>query len=361
MHRYRTIQTLSKDNNKILITGGLGYLGSHTTVMLQQAGYEVVSVDNHSNSQPDVADRIARITGVKPRNYELDVCDRAALVEFFELEGPFSGVIHMAAHKSVAESVADPLKYYDNNVRSLLQVLHCCDLFGVKNVVFSSTCTVYGEPDTLPVTEQTALNPLSPYGRTKIIGEQILQDFVKKHQMQALVLRFFNPVGAHPSGLIGEFPNGVPSNLLPFMAQTAAGQHPFLRIWGDDYPTADGSCIRDFIHVCDLAQVHLKALEWLFAQATPQGYEVINVGTGKGISVKEMVSAFEQENQVKLVKKVLDRRAGDIVVMYADATKAKSMLNWEPAYGIRDMVRTAWHWQQELSKVNQPFINDSQC
>lgn len=329
--------------------------------MLQQAGYEVVSVDNHSNSQPDVADRIARITGIKPRNYELDVCDRESLVALFEKEGSFAGVIHMAAHKSVVESVEQPLRYYDNNLRSLLQVLYCCDLFGVKNVVFSSTCTVYGEPDTLPVTEQTALNPLSPYGRTKIIGEQILQDFVKTHQMQALVLRFFNPVGAHPSGLIGEFPNGVPSNLLPFMAQTAAGHHPFLRIWGDDYPTADGSCIRDFIHVCDLAQVHLKALEWLFAQANLQGYEVINVGTGKGISVKEMVQAFEEENKVQLAKKVLNRRAGDIVVMYADASKAKSMLNWEPAYGIRDMVRTAWQWQQQLSRANPIVTTDLPC
>jgi UDP-glucose 4-epimerase len=214
--------------------------------------------------------------------------------------------------------------------------------------VFSSTCTVYGEPAVLPVTENTPVNPLSPYGQTKLLCEQMLQDFVRTHPMQALALRFFNPVGAHPSGEIGELPNGVPSNLLPFMAQTAAGLHPYLRIWGDDYPTPDGSCIRDYIHVCDLAEVHLKALEWLFEQNSEQGFEVLNVGTGQGISVKQMVTAFEQTLQITLPKRVLNRRAGDIVTMYADSQKAAAMLQWAPRFTLAQMVQTTWLWQQNL-------------
>jgi UDP-glucose 4-epimerase len=350
---------LLKSTKKILITGGLGYLGSHTTVVLQQAGYEVVSADNHSNSQADVAHRIARITGIQPRNYEIDVCDRQALTDLFEAEGPFAGVIHMAAHKSVGESVAEPLKYYHNNLLSLLQVLHCCEQFGVAHLVFSSTCTVYGEPAVLPVTENTPVNPLSPYGQTKLLCEQMLQDFVRTHPMQALSLRFFNPVGAHPSGEIGELPNGVPSNLLPFMAQTAAGLHPYLRIWGDDYPTPDGSCIRDYIHVCDLAEVHLKALEWLFEQNSKQGFEVLNVGTGQGISVKQMVTAFEQTLHVTLPKRVLHRRAGDIVTMYADSQKAAAMLQWVPRFTLAQMVQTTWLWQQnmELASLDTKMHN----
>lgn len=347
------MRILLKTSKKILITGGLGYLGSHTIVVLQQAGYEVVSADNLSNSQPDVADRIANITGIKPKNYVIDVCERAPLQKLFAEEGPFDGVIHMAAHKSVGESVAEPLKYYNNNLVSLLQVLHCCERFGVGNLVFSSTCTVYGEPAVLPVSENTPVNPLSPYGKTKLMGEQIIQDFVRSHSMQALCLRFFNPVGAHPSGEIGEFPNGVPSNLLPFMAQTAAGMHPYLRIWGDDYPTPDGTCIRDFIHVCDLAEVHLKAIEWLFTQEKNQGFDAINVGTGQGISVKEMVAAFERVNQVKLPKRVLNRRPGDIVTMYADCNKAHKLLQWQPRHNIDSMVKTTWFWQLNSQAITQ--------
>lgn len=323
----------------------MGYLGSHAIVALQQAGYTVVSADNHSNSQPDVADRIARITGIKPRNYVIDVCDRQSLEQLFLEEGPFAGVIHMAAYKSVAESVEQPLKYYANNLMSLLQLLHCCNKFDVHYLVFSSTCTVYGEPEQLPVNESHPINPMSPYGKTKAIGEQIIRDFVGTHRLQAMTLRFFNPVGAHPSAEIGEFPRGVPSNLLPYMAQTAAGQHPFLRIWGDDYPTPDGTCVRDYIHVCDLAEVHLKALEHLMARKNKLGYEVINIGTGEGISVKEMHAAFEVVNGIQVPYKVLEHRPGDIVSMYADNRKAHELLHWHPRFTLHDMVRTAWQWQ----------------
>jgi UDP-glucose 4-epimerase len=343
---------------KVLITGGLGYLGSHTIVALHQAGYEVVSADNHSNSQPDVAERIAKITGIKPKNYVIDVCERAPLQQLFAEEGPFDGVIHMAAFKSVAESVENPHKYYHNNLVSLLQVLHCCQQFGVQHLVFSSTCTVYGEPKVLPVTEDTPLNPLSPYGKTKAIGEEIIRDFVGANAMQAIALRFFNPVGAHPSAEIGEFPQGIPSNLLPHMAQTAAGMHPYLRIWGADYPTADGTCIRDFIHVCDLAEVHVKALDYLLERAPSQALEVMNIGTGKGVSVKQMHAAFEKVNKVEVPYKVFEHRAGDIISMYADNTKAHQLLDWTPRYGLNDMVETAWQWQQALANWEPNYSNE---
>lgn len=340
--------SINPTSNKILITGGMGYLGSHTIVALQEAGYGVVSADNHSNSQPDVADRIAKITGIKPRNYVIDVSERQALEQLFLEEGPFAGVIHMAAYKSVAESVEQPLKYYHNNLLSLLQVLHCCDKFGVRQLVFSSTCTVYGQPLTLPVTEETAINPLSPYGKTKAIGEQIIRDFVSNHQLQAIALRFFNPVGAHPSAEIGEFPRGVPSNLLPYTAQVAAGMHDHLRIWGDDYPTPDGTCIRDFIHVCDLADVHVKALQHLMDLRQKQSFEIFNIGTGQGISVRQMHAAFEEVNELKVPAKVYPRRPGDIMVMYADTLKAQQVLDWHSSHDINSMVSTAWTWQRKL-------------
>lgn len=326
----------------------MGYLGSHTIVALQEAGYTVVSADNLSNSQPDVADRIARITGIKPRNYVIDVCDRAALEQLFHEEGPFAGVIHMAAYKSVAESVENPLKYYHNNLLSLLQVLHCCDKFGVHQLVFSSTCTVYGQPLSLPVTEETPLNPLSPYGKTKAIGEQIIRDFVSNHELHAIALRFFNPVGAHSSGEIGEFPQGIPTNLLPYTAQVAAGLHSHLRIWGDDYPTPDGTCIRDFVHVCDLAEVHVKALQHLIEMKQEHSFEVFNIGTGQGISVRQMHAAFEGVNGLSIPAKVYERRPGDIMSMYADASKAGQVLGWKSSHDLASMVSTAWKWQQQL-------------
>lgn len=335
-------------NKKILITGGMGYLGSHTIVALQEAGYEVVSADNHSNSQPDVADRIALITGIKPRNHVIDICDREALEQVFKAEGSFAGIIHMAAYKSVAESVEDPLKYYHNNLVSLLQVLHCCEKFKVKQLVFSSTCTVYGEPQFLPVTEEHPINPHSPYGKTKAIGEHIIQDFVASHQLQAIALRFFNPVGAHPSAHIGEFPRGVPSNLLPYMAQTAAGIHPYLRIWGNDYPTSDGTCIRDYIHVCDLARVHVLALSHLIELRQISSYEVFNIGTGEGVSVLEMHQAFENLVGRKVPFQVLERRSGDIQSMYASTSKANQVLGWKAEFDLNAMVRTAWGWENQL-------------
>lgn len=339
---------MSGFSKKILITGGFGYLGSHTIVALQLAGYEVVSADNHSNSRADVAQRISKITGIEPRNYVVDVCDQKALEVVFKLEGSFAGIIHMAAFKAVGESVRNPVKYYRNNLQSLISVLRCCEIFDVHQLVFSSTCTVYGEPRVLPVTETAPIDSPSPYGRTKQIGEQIIQDFVNTHALQAIALRFFNPVGAHPSAEIGEFPKGVPSNLLPFMAQTAAGMHPALNIWGNDYLTHDGTCIRDYIHVCDLAKVHVLALEHLIELKQESSYEVFNIGTGKGISVLEMLEAFERVNNVQIPFQILDRRPGDIVSMYADNQKAVSILGWTAEYTLDDMVRSAWNWQKKL-------------
>lgn len=341
-------------SKKILITGGLGYLGSHTIVALQQAGYQVVSADNYSNSKPDVAIRISRITGVEPRNYAIDVCELSALEEVFQAEGSFDGIIHMAAFKAVGESVIDPVKYYRNNLQSLLTVLKCCEKFNVNQLVFSSTCTVYGEPKHLPVTETAAITSPSPYGRTKEIGEQIIKDFVSTHALQAIALRFFNPVGAHPSAEIGELPKGVPSNLLPFMAQTAAGIHEKLRIWGDDYNTHDGTCIRDYIHVCDLARVHALALEHLMDLKQKSSYEVFNIGTGRGVSVLEMLEAFERVNQVKVPYQVLDRRLGDIESMFADSSKAADVLGWKAEFTLDDMVQSAWNWQKKLGKAKEP-------
>lgn len=337
---------------KILITGGLGYLGSHTIVALQEAGYTVVSADNHSNSHPDVADRIANITQVKPRNYVIDICDQVAIETLFEQEGPFAGVIHMAAFKAVAESVQHPLKYYNNNLLGLIRVLQCCSKFEVKQLVFSSTCTVYGEPQYLPVDEVHPINPLSPYGKTKAIGEQMIQDFVAAHPLQAISLRFFNPVGAHSSAEIGEFPRGIPSNLLPHMAQTAAGKHPYLRVWGNDYPTHDGTCIRDYIHVCDLARVHVLALSHLIDLKQKRSYEVFNIGTGQGVSVLEMHAAFERQIEKGVPYKIMERRIGDIESMFASNEKAKRDLNWRPEFSLQDMVSSAWEWQQKLLALN---------
>lgn len=336
----------------------MGYLGSHTIVALQQAGYEVVSADNHSNSQPDVADRIAAITGIKPRNYDIDVCDRHSLEQLFLEEGPIAGIIHMAAFKSVAESVEKPLKYYANNLLGLIQVLQCAQKFGVNHLVFSSTCTIYGEPVQLPVDENHPINPVSPYGKSKAIGEQIIRDYVERNELKAMALRFFNPVGAHPSARLGELPRGVPSNLLPYLAQTAAGMHPYLRIWGNKYPTPDGTCIRDFIHVCDLAEVHLRALEFMMQpESAFSGFEAINIGTGLGISVLDMHQAFEKVNDVQVPYQVMDNRPGDIVSMYACSERAATLLGWRPRFGLSDMVATAWKWQQHLAETEFKIQN----
>lgn len=341
---------------KILVTGGMGYLGSHTIVALQQAGYDAISADNHSNSQPDVADRIASITGIKPTNYVIDVCERQSLEQLFLEEGPISGIIHMAAFKSVAESVQMPLKYYANNLVGLLQVLHCAQKFDVNYLVFSSTCTIYGEPETLPVDEAHPINPLSPYGKSKAIGEQLLREFVERSNLKAMSLRFFNPVGAHPSAELGEYPRGVPSNLLPYLAQTAAGIHPYLRIWGNSYPTPDGTCIRDFIHVCDLAEVHLKALEFMMTEGSRfEGYDAVNIGTGIGVSVLEMLETFQSVNQIEVPFQICENRPGDIVSMYASSEKAYNLFGWKPRFTLHDMVSTAWQWQNAILNSKQRF------
>jgi UDP-glucose 4-epimerase len=331
---------------KILVTGGLGYIGSHTVVELQNEGCEVVVIDNLNNSSERVKNRIEGITG---KSFELligDVNDTTALETLFE-KHKFDGVIHFAAFKAVGESVENPIKYYQNNVSGLISILCAMDKFKVSNLIFSSSCTVYGVATDLPVTENTVIQKAaSPYGTTKILGEDIIQDFAKHKEFKSILLRYFNPVGAHPSAQIGELPLGVPSNLIPYVTQTAAGIREQLTVHGDDYNTADGTCIRDYIHVVDLAKAHVKA----FAYCTEmnQRVNVFNVGTGKGNTVLEVIDAFERVNGVKLNYKIGPRRGGDIEQIYADTTKVNDLLGWSAQYDIEDMMQHAWAWQLGL-------------
>ena len=342
-------------SKKILVTGGLGYIGSHTVVQLQQQGYEVIVIDDLSNSRIEVADWILSITGVKPTVYLADCSDFSACNRVFS-DHKFDGVIHFAACKAVNESVQDPLKYYNNNLKSLLNILTCCDIFEVSSVVFSSSCTVYGEPDSSPVTEMTCRKPaISPYGYTKQVCEDIMIDCIsktKKYGLKGVILRYFNPIGAHPSGLIGELPNGVPQNLVPYITQTAAGIRKELSIFGNDYPTHDGTCIRDFIDVNDLAKAHIKSLEYL--EDKPKGFiDTFNLGTGRGVSVLELVNEFIDVTGVKLPYKFVDRRPGDIIAIYANADKANSILGWKAEIPLRDTLLNAWNWQITLKYLIQ--------
>lgn len=332
--------------SSILVTGGLGYIGSHTVVELQQLGYDVVVVDNLSNTHLDVLHRIEKITSKSFKYYNIDVCDTDALNEVFEKED-ISGIIHFAAYKAVGESVEKPIKYYHNNITGLISVLDCMKKHDIQNIVFSSSCTVYGDTKDSPITETSpVVEAISPYGTTKIIGEQILFDFAKVTTTKVVSLRYFNPVGAHPSALIGELPLGVPNNLVPYITQTAAGIREKLTIFGSDYNTPDGTNIRDFIHVVDLAKAHVKAIQ--FAETNEFSVEVINLGTGKGHSVLEIVHAFEEANQLKLNYALGPRRAGDVEQIWADTTKAKEVLGWETELTVDDMMRTAWEWEKTL-------------
>jgi UDP-glucose 4-epimerase len=336
---------------KILVSGGAGYIGSHTVVALYEAGYEAVIVDNFSNSSKSVLKGLAEIIGTSPTFYEIDCNNRQAMQQVFEQEKNIEGVIHFAAFKAVGESVSEPLKYYQNNLGSLLVLLELMEKNGVKNLVFSSSCTVYGQPDKLPVTEATPTQPASsPYGRTKQMCEDILSDLEKsKSPVRSIALRYFNPIGAHESALIGELPNGVPNNLIPFVTQTAAGIRKELTVFGDNYNTPDGTCVRDYIHVVDLADAHIKAFEFLDKIKEDSFYDTINVGTGQGNTVLEVINAFEKVSGKKLNYRIGERRPGDVEKVWANVDKANKELNWQAKYDIERSLADAWRWQQKLS------------
>lgn len=342
-------------SKKILVTGGTGFIGSHTTVELQNAGYEVVIVDNLSNSKADVVDGIEKITGIRPAFEEVDCCDLPALEGVFKKYPGIQGIIHFAASKAVGESVEKPLMYYENNIVSLINLLKLMPEYGVKGIIFSSSCTVYGQPDpeNLPVTEEAPIKKAeSPYGNTKQINEEIVQDFVHSGApISAILLRYFNPIGSHPSGIIGEMPNGVPANLIPYLTQTAIGIRPCLKVFGDDYDTPDGSCIRDYIYVVDLAKAHVIAMQRILEDKQKEKVEVFNVGTGRGLSVLELIHAFEAATGVKLNYQITGRRAGDIVKVWADPTFANNELGWKADTPIEDILRSAWKWQVHLRET----------
>jgi UDP-glucose 4-epimerase len=335
---------------KILVTGGTGYIGSHTTVELIEKGYNVVIIDNLYNSEAAVADRIKQITGVKPELEVFDLCDKEKLFTFFEKHKDISAVIHFAAYKAVGESVNKPLDYYRNNLLSLVNILEAMKKSGTANLVFSSSCTVYGQPEKLPVTENAPLQPAtSPYGNTKQIGESIIRDttFSDKN-IKAISLRYFNPIGAHPSALIGELPRGVPENLVPYITQTAFGLRNELKVFGNDYDTPDGSCVRDYLHVVDLAKAHVVAVKRLLEGKNKSGYEVFNLGTGDGVSVLEAIKSFERVSGVKLNYTITGRRAGDIEKIWADPSFANSELGWKTISTLDESMKTAWDWEKHI-------------
>ena len=340
----------------ILVTGGTGFIGSHTVVELQQAGYNVVIVDNLSNSRADVVDGIESITGVRPAFEQVDCQDLAALANVFNKYSDISGVIHFAASKAVGESVQKPLTYYRNNITSLINILELMQRHEVKGIIFSSSCTVYGQPSAehLPVTEDAPIQKaLSPYGNTKQINEEIIQDFIHSGaSVKAVILRYFNPIGAHPSALIGELPIGVPMNLIPFVTQTAVGIRKQLKIFGNDYGTPDGTCIRDYIYVCDLAKAHVKAMERVLGNENTDAVEVFNIGTGRGVSTLEVVEGFERATGVKVNWEYAPRREGDIEKVWADPAKANTVLGWKAETSLDDTLRSAWKWQLRLKEMN---------
>jgi len=340
-------------NSKILVTGGTGYIGSHTVVELQAAGYEVIVVDDLSNSNIDVLDNIEQISGKKPAFEQFSLADAAKTDDFFNRHRDIAAIIHFAASKAVGESVQLPLHYYRNNLVSLLNILDCQVKYRISNIVFSSSCTVYGQPDKLPVTETTPRKDAeSPYGNTKRVNEDILQDAVRAYpQLKGIALRYFNPIGAHPSALIGELPLGIPQNLVPFITQTAAGLRNELLVFGDDYDTPDGSAIRDYINVVDLAKAHLVAIERLLQNRNKTGYEVFNLGTGNGYSVLEIVKGFEKVTGLKLNYRIVERRAGDIEKIWADTTFANQELGWKAEKGLEETLLSAWNWEKRVRGI----------
>lgn len=335
---------------KILVTGGLGFIGSHTVVELQNKGFDVVIIDNLSNSSINVLEGITAITKKEPEFEKLDLREKSKVQAFFKKHADIEGIIHFAASKAIGESVGNPLLYYENNINTLIYILQ--ELKGLKllNFIFSSSCTVYGQADTLPIKESAPVKPAeSPYGNTKQIGEKIIKDTCKVNEdLNAISLRYFNPIGAHESMHIGELPIGVPQNLVPFITQTAIGIREQLSVYGDDYPTQDGTCIRDYIHVVDLAKAHVIALERLLSRSNDSNYEVFNLGTGTGSSVLEVVKSFERVSGEKLNYKIADRREGDVIAAYADTEKANNVLGWTSKLSLDDAMRSAWNWQKKL-------------
>ena len=334
---------------KILVTGGLGFIGSHTVVELQNEGFDVVVIDDLSNAEAGVADRIAAITGKQPEFEKIDLRDKVSVQQFFRKYTDISGVIHFAASKAVGESVENPLLYYENNLGSLVYLLQELQKKDEAHFIFSSSCTVYGQAEKMPISEDTAVQPaMSPYGNTKQIGEEIIRDVANVSGISAVLLRYFNPVGSHPSANIGELPLGVPQNLVPFITQTAIGLREQLSVFGDDYNTPDGTCIRDYIHVVDLAKAHVTALKRLINKANAEKVEVFNLGTGKGSSVLEVIRAFENATGHKLNYKIVPRRPGDVTEAYADTTKANDVLGWKAELSLEDALASAWKWEQKV-------------
>jgi UDP-glucose 4-epimerase len=335
---------------KILVTGGLGFIGSHTVVELQNEGYDVVVIDNLANSSTQVLDGIEAISGKRPAFEELDLRDKSEVEDFFKRHSNLNGVIHFAASKAVGESVQDPLLYYENNLGVLTYMLQNLITTDRANFIFSSSCTVYGQADEMPITENAPVKAAeSPYGNTKQVGEEIIKDTCKVNpQLNAIALRYFNPIGAHPSAEIGELPLGVPQNLVPYITQTGMGLREQLSVFGDDYPTEDGTCIRDYIHVVDLAKAHVVALQRLMDDKNEENFEVFNLGTGKGSSVLEVIASFERVSGEKLNYKIAARRAGDVVQAYADTSKANEVLGWTAASTLDDALKSAWIWEQKI-------------
>jgi UDP-glucose 4-epimerase len=341
---------------KILVTGGCGYIGSHTLVDLIESGYEVISVDDNSRSNAAMLKGVEKITGKAIKNYKVDLCNFDDTFAIFEENHDIKGIIHFAAFKAVGESVAKPLMYFENNLTSLINLLKCVQEFKTPWFVFSSSCTVYGEPDTPIVTEDSPLKPAaSPYGATKQMGEQILTEFQKANPVKVILLRYFNPVGAHPSALIGELPIGKPQNLVPAITQTAIGKLPKMTVFGDDYPTRDGSNVRDYIHVSDIAHAHTLAIKYLEEGKNKSNLEIFNLGTGNGVTVLEAIKSFEKVSGVKLNYEIGPRRPGDIIAIYANNDKAKNVLGWTPERSLDEMMSTAWKWEQRLKNDEQFF------
>lgn len=349
---------------KILVTGGCGYIGSHTVVDLIENGFDVISIDDNSRSTTYLLDGIEKITGKKLKNYKVDLKNFDETRAVFQENEDVTGVIHFAAYKAVGESVENPLDYFENNLISLINLLKCVKEFSIPNFVFSSSCTVYGNPDVIPVTENSPIKKFeSPYGATKQMGEDIIREFARAYESNTILLRYFNPVGAHPSVLIGELPLGRPQNLVPAITQTAIGKLPQMNVYGNDYDTRDGSCLRDFVHVCDIAHAHTLALQFLINKKNTSYCEVFNLGTGNGVTVLEAIKAFENVSGTKLNYKIAPRRHGDVIAVYANNNHAVQSLNWQIKYNLEDMMRTAWNWElkikedEELMKKQNPVLN----
>lgn len=345
---------------KILVTGGCGYIGSHTLVDLIENGYNVISVDNNSRSNPNILKGIEQITGKKVKNYKVDLCNFDDTFAIFQENDDITGIIHFAAYKAVGESVENPLLYFENNLTSLINLLKCVQEFHIPHFVFSSSCTVYGNPDQIPVTESTPPKPAeSPYGYTKQMSEQIINEFAKSSGTHHILLRYFNPAGAHPSAIIGEMPVGKPQNLVPAITQTAVGRIEKMYVYGNDYSTRDGSCVRDFIHVCDLANAHTLSLKYLEEGRNKGLCEVFNLGTGNGVTVLEAIHAFEKVSGLSLNYEIGARRPGDVIAIYANNDLARKVLGWEPKFSLEDMMSTAWKWEQRLKADETVFSSQA--